>query len=372
MSGGEGSILRLAAAGDRGIEEAISAGLPTLFLGGIFVILALFALYFVRDLAAPVVLAFILNALLQPVMKLVDPYPVPRIITALALVLLLCGLLVAVVLPLSVPATGWFEKAPVAFHKLEDWVNALKVPLQQLAQVSAGVEKLTDNAAAPVLAVSVKGEGLGSILFSGTRLFLIGLFTTMLLLFYLLVSGDMFLRRMVEILPTFSDKKQLLEMSRDIQRSISRYLLTVSIMSLIVGVVTGMTAYLSGLADPLLWAAVAFALNYVPIIGPLFCASILFMAGLLTFDSAWTALIPAGVYLIVHLIESESVTPMLLARRFTLNPVLVIISIVFWYWMWGVIGACLAVPLLVSFKLICDRIGPFMALGHFLSGDAVD
>jgi predicted PurR-regulated permease PerM len=96
----------------------------------------------------------------------------------------------------------------------------------------------------------------------------------------------------------------------------------------------------------------------------------LLLAGLVTFDSIWQALLPAGAYLIIHIIEGETITPMLLARRFILNPVLVIISIVFWYWMWGVAGALLAVPLLATLKIICDRIRPLAAFGHFLGAEA--
>ena len=81
-------------------------------------------------------------------------------------------------------------------------------------------------------------------------------------------------------------------------------------------------------------------------------------------------MLPAGIYLVIHFVEGEVVTPMLLARRFILNPVLVIVSLVFWYWVWGVAGALLAVPMLATLKIVCDRIRPLMALGHFLGAGA--
>jgi predicted PurR-regulated permease PerM len=140
-------------------------------------------------------------------------------------------------------------------------------------------------------------------------------------------------------------------------------------MNLGVGILTGIAAFFCGLSDPILWGTIAFLLNFVPILGPLCGVSILFLAGLLTFDVVWQAALPAGIYLAIHTVE-ETLTPMLLARRFTLNPVLVIISLVFWYWMWGIAGALLAVPLLATVKIICDRITPLMALGHFLGAEA--
>lgn len=341
----------------------------SMLLFGIFTMMALAALYFVRELAIPIVLAFILNALFQPVMRLMARIGLPRVLGALLVVVMLGGLMAAVVLPLAGPATGWFAQAPKAVQKLESLFQVFKAPMEQVAKVSAGVEKLADNAAAPVIPVTVKGESLGGMLFSGTRSAIVGLFTTTLLLFFLLIAGDMFLRRMVELLPTYSDRKQVVEISREIERNISRYLATVTVMNLIVGAITGVAAYFCGLADPLLWGTLAFVLNYVPIIGPLVCTAALFLAGMLTFDSVLPALVPAGIYLVVHLVEADSVTPMLLAKRFTLNPVLVIISIVFWYWMWGVLGAFLAVPMLAAFKLVCDRVAALAAIGHFIGGD---
>jgi predicted PurR-regulated permease PerM len=139
-------------------------------------------------------------------------------------------------------------------------------------------------------------------------------------------------------------------------------------MNVAVGVATAAAMYLCGLGDPLLWGATAFLLNYIPILGPLFGTFIFLLAGLLSFDGLWWALLPPALYLGIHLAEGETLTPMLLARRFTLNPVLVILALVFWFWMWGVPGAILAVPMLAIVKIVCDRVRPLKILGHFLEG----
>jgi predicted PurR-regulated permease PerM len=210
--------------------------------------------------------------------------------------------------------------------------------------------------------------GLTGALFAGTRAVLDGLFTTVLVLYFLLVSGDIFLRRVVEILPTFKDKRQAVDISQQIEEDISAYLVTITIMNAAVGVATAAAMYLCGLGDPLLWGATAFMLNYIPILGPLFGSFIFLLAGLLSFDSLWWALLPPALYLGIHLVEGETLTPMLLARRFTLNPVLVILALVFWFWMWGVPGAILAVPMLAIVKIVCDRVRSLKILGHFLEG----
>jgi predicted PurR-regulated permease PerM len=205
-------------------------------------------------------------------------------------------------------------------------------------------------------------------LFAGSRTLVAGLLEMVLVLFFLLIAGDTFLRRLVEILPRFSDKRQAIEMLLHIEQDISAYLVTVTIMNACVGLATALVMWLCGVGDPILWGAVAFLLNYIPILGPMLGIVIFALAGLLTSQTFWLALLPAVLYLAIHLVEGETITPMLLSRRFTLNPVLVVLSLIFWYWMWGALGAILAVPMLAVTKIICDRIQMLAAVGHFLEG----
>ena len=176
---------------------------------------------------------------------------------------------------------------------------------------------------------------VGAVL-SGSASVTSGLFTTLLILFYMLVSGETFLRRMVEILPRFKDKRQAVELSQHIERDVSAYLLTVTCINAIVGVATGCVMWLCGVANPVLWGAVAFVLNFVPILGAMVGIAVFLMASVVSLGVSWWALLPVGLYFGIHVIEGEFVTPMLLARRFTINPVAVILALIFWYWMWGV------------------------------------
>ena len=189
-------------------------------------------------------------------------------------------------------------------------------------------------------------------LFTWTRNFASGFFTTVLFLFFLLVSGDIFLLRLVEILPRFRSKRQVVEISQQIEGDVSAYLVTITIMNAAVGIATALAMWLTGVGDPILWGTAAFLLNYVPILGTALGVLIFLLAGMLTHDTLWQALLPAGLYFGFHLIEGETLTPMLLARRFTLNPVLVVISLVFWFWMWGIPGGILSMPMLAITKII--------------------
>jgi len=156
------------------------------------------------------------------------------------------------------------------------------------------------------------------------------------------------------------------EIAREIEGNISMYLATITVMNLLVGTLNGLQVWLFGMGAPLLWGTVAFLLNYIPILGPLTGVMIFLVVGLLTFSSPWFALVPAGVYLLIHVLEGETITPMLLAKRFTLNPLLVILSLFFWDWLWGVPGAFLSVPLLAVFKILCDHIEALTPIGHML------
>jgi predicted PurR-regulated permease PerM len=134
----------------------------------------------------------------------------------------------------------------------------------------------------------------------------------------------------------------------------------------------GVAVWLLGLPDPLLFGTLAFLLNYIPILGPLSGVVIFFFVGLFTFPSIWQAFIPAAIYLGIHILEGETLTPMLLARRFTLNPVMVISSLMFWDWLWGIPGALLSTPLLAVTKIVCDHIEVLTPLGHLLGGSAAN
>jgi predicted PurR-regulated permease PerM len=335
---------------------------------GQFLILLLGLLYLAGHIVLPIVLAFILKLLLEPVMRLLRRLGVPRTIAALLLIFAVFGTIVGFGTALSGPAQTWTAKLPEGIPRLQERLKFLRQPIDATRHFLQQAENYAQADTSTSAAIPTQGTGLSQALFAGTASFASGFFTTILLLFFLLISGDTFLRRLVEILPTFSNKRQAVDITQQIESDISSYLATITIMNAAVGIATALVMWLCGVGDPILWGATAFLLNYVPILGPITALVIFLGAGLLSVDTFWRALLPAGLYFVIHLIEGETFTPILLARRFTLNPVLVVIALIFWYWMWGVPGAILAVPILAITKIICDRIRPLAAFGHLLEG----
>jgi predicted PurR-regulated permease PerM len=348
-------------------EEAmpLPVDVKVAYLGGIFLILLLAALYAVAEIVWPLVFAFILSLLLKPPMRLLARLRFPRVLCALLLVVAVLGLVVGLGTAISGPAASWAAKLPEGLPRLFERLRFLEASFSTLLHFWQQIENF---AGWQESANSSPGGTLLTKLFTGTRSFASGFFTTLLFLFFLLVAGDMFLQRLVEIMPRFSSKRQVVDIAKQIESDISAYLLTITVMNAAVGITTAAVMWLTGVGDPILWGTIAFLLNFVQILGPLLGVVIFLLAGALVADTLWLALLPAGLYLGIHLIEGETVTPMLLAKRFTLNPVLVIVSLVFWFWMWGVPGAILSVPMLAITKIICDRVQPLAAFGHFLEG----
>ena len=346
----------------------IPSDINTVFLGGLFLLGMLAACYVAAEIVLPIVLAFVLSLVLHPAMRALERVHLPRGIAAMLIILVLFGTLGGLGAALSGPAASWAQELPAGIPKLQERLSFLSRPIAAFQKFADQAQGLAQGDQPKAVPVAVQGSALSDRLLTGTRSLAGGLLETVLVLFFLLVSGDTFLRRLVEILPRFKNKRQAVDISQQIERDVSAYLFTITIMNLAVGVATGAVMALCGMSDPVLWGTVAFLLNYIPVLGPMTGVVVFLLAGLLSINSLWLAFLPAGLYLLIHLVEGETVTPMLLARRFTINPVLVILSLVFWYWMWGVPGAILSTPMLAITKIICDRIRPLMAFGHFMEG----
>jgi len=350
-------------------EERL-AQLRTVFVGGLLGLALLAASYAAAEIVLPILLAFILNLVFRPVLRLLLRARLPQPVAALIIVLSLVALFGGLAMLLSGPVSGWISRLPETLPRIEQRVKVLSSPIKSLQGALQHVEGLAPVGGGGQQGAAAQGTAEGTPLARKilTQVWIVagGAFTTLVALFFILVSGETFLRRLVEILPRFKTKRQVVDISQEIEDDLSIYLGTITMMNSVVGVATGTVAWLCGLGDPLLWGTLAFLLNYVPILGPTVGVITFFVAGLVMLDPLWMAFVPAGLYILIHVAEGETVTPMLLAHRFTVNPVLIMVGVFFWYWMWGVVGAILATPLLAITKIVCDRIEPLKPVGHFI------
>ncbi|MEA3188431.1 MAG: hypothetical protein QOD99_2261, partial [Chthoniobacter sp.] len=270
---------------------------------------------------------------------------------------------------LAPQAGAWMQKAPYSIQRVQEKLSRLKKPMQQVSAASAQIEKMatTDADAQKKTVVEVKRSRLSELLVSQTPDFMAQALMMVILLYFLLAYDQVFLMKLVKVLPTLQDKKRALSIAREIETCISKYLLMVTCINLGLGTAVGLAMFFLGMPNPVLWGAMAAAVNFVPYLGATVGIVAMALAALLSFDNVGWALVFPATYIVIAILEGNFITPMLIGHSLTLNPIVIVISLMFWGWMWGIAGAILAVPILAAFKIFCDHIEPLAPVGEFLS-----
>ena len=327
----------------------------------------LYTLYVAREFLIPIVFAVLLNFLLSPLIRRMVRLHVKPPIGAALLVLILITAVAEGAYQLAGPAQRWAMTAPQSFARAEQKLRSIIRPVQQVTQ---NVARAADAVAAPnehaPSVVVQTGPSVSSRLFGTTQRIAAGLLEIFILLYFLLAGGDLFLQKLIKVLPHFNDKVKAVEIARATEAAVSAYLSTAFLINIVEGAVVAGVLWLLGMPNVLLWGALVACFEFVPYLGALAAVIVLAVAGLTTYDEVPRALLVPGSYLAINLLQANLVTPMLLGHRLTLNPVAIFIGLAFFFWIWGVPGAFLAVPLLASFKIFCDHIESLAAIGEFL------
>jgi predicted PurR-regulated permease PerM len=365
--------------GDTGSAPASGAAtrVRSRLLTGIFTLAVFYTMYFAKSLLIPIVLALLFNLLLAPIVRALRSYlRIPEGLGAAVVLLALLGAVGAAFYGLSGPAALWLDELPVAVRQIEREIRSLKEPVESMQKAAQQVEKVAEgaaSAAAPAddgepgpVEVVVQSPGLTQTLLSGTATLTAGLMITVVLLYFLLASGDTLLRQAVTVAPRLRDKKRVVEIVRDMEDDVSYYLLTISLINGGLGVAVGLAMWLLGMPNPILWGVMAAIFNFVPYLGALIGIGIVGLVAVLNFDAPTAVLVPPLTYFCLTTIEGYFVTPSVLARRLTLNPVAVFVTLIVLTWMWGTAGALLAVPMLATFKICCDHVEELHSIGTML------
>lgn len=334
---------------------------------GTFLLLLLGALFFGKDFLLPVCLAFLLALVLSPIVRGVARRGVPEGITAVALVVAVLLGIGSAAYGLSGPVTQWIAEAPTVARDVQRKIATLRRPVDAVVEASNRVEKMAENGDPRAQRVVLAEPGLLSRAATGVPEVLAKVGLTLVLLLFLLASGDMFFEKLVKTLPTLSDKKRGIRIARTVQREVSRYLLTISLINAGLGAVIGIGMWAIGLPNPALWGIVAALLNFVPYIGAGIGILLVGAIGLVTFDTPGAILLPPAVYAVCTILEGQIITPMLVGRRLEMNSVAVFLAVAFWGWLWGIVGAIIAVPMLVVMKVFADHVDGMHGLGEFLA-----
>ncbi|CAN7639751.1 AI-2E family transporter [Neorhizobium sp. LjRoot104] len=337
---------------------------------GLFIYASILCLSLGKDFFVPIVLAFLLALVFSPIRRFFDGFGIPPALTSILIVSILVMGLVAIVGAIIVPVSGYLESLPRIEEDLQLKLAGLSEALSGAFEASRRLADLVKNHAANVQQVELRGNGPLTSAALIVPAMLAQTLLTLILLLFLLASGDLFYEKLVEAMPTVQDKRRAMQIANDIERNLSRYLLTITAINASLAVVMATLLWLIGMPNAVLFGVIAFVCNFVPYLGPL--ASLLAgtAVALISFDGVGFAAIVAMTYLVVMTFEGQIVTPYFIGRRLRLNTVVVLIAVSFWAWLWSIIGMLLAVPLLVTLNVFCNHVPRFRGLGNFLSSRA--
>ena len=334
------------------------------------VLATLYTLYFARQFFIPIVFAVLLTLLLSPVIRAMARLRIPPPAGAAIVVLLLVGGVSVGIYELAGPAQTLANEAPATIAKANRKVRTLFLAKVQRAtsQVEKVAGTLGDSAGSrPARQLVVNtGPSVGARLLGTTQTLVGALLEIVILLYFLLAGGDLFVQKVIKIIPLAENKEKAVHIARATEAAVSAYLTTTLLVNVSEGIVVSLLLWTLGLPSPVLWGVVVAAVEFVPYLGALAAVVLLGLAGLTAFDNVGHALLVPGAFLLVNVIQANLVTPLLLGHRLTLNPVAIFIGLTFFFWIWGVAGAFLAVPLLATLKIFCDHIASLASLGEFL------
>lgn len=336
-------------------------------LTGLFVLALFYTMYFMRAILLPLVLAVMLSYLLRPVIRALARAKIGPPIGAALILLGLIALLAYGVSFLATPVAGWIQKAPFGLQQLQQKMIPVKESIAQVTEASGEIEKLTSADPDTKAAVEVKRHSITDILYVRGPEFIASTTLLFILLYFLLANDGVFLTKVIKMMPTLADKKRAVSIANDIESHVSRYLFTVTIINASLGLAVGTAVGMLGLRNPIMWGVMVAVLNFVPYLGALTGIICITVGAVLSFDSFGYALLFPATYLFIATIEGNFITPWVLGRSLTLNPVIILLSLTFWGWMWGIAGIILAVPILAAFKIFCAHIKAMEPVAEFLS-----
>jgi predicted PurR-regulated permease PerM len=340
-------------------------------LTGLLLIAAIAAVYFARDFLMPAVFAFFIAVTLRPLVRSLSRRGIPAWATTAAIVVA-AGVLTAIaVIAFAGALLQWIEDAPRLQHEFLSKIASLRSSFASLISIGESIQDAaTPDAGGNVQEVVVRESMLPTIftLLAGYPVSAIFVASgAVVIAVFLMASGDLFYEKLIRILPSFQDKKAALRIVLDVEREVSAYLISITLINAGLAAAVGLAFWAIGLPTPHLWALFAFILNYIPYLGPI--TGLVFSAAIsiVVFESLGQALLPPLVYGALIGLETQIITPALLSRRIQINAVMILLSLAFWAWAWGIPGIVLAVPILVTFRVLCNHIEALSAIGEFLS-----
>lgn len=365
------------AAGETAAGEASSTerpSLPTdlkLPIYGLFILAVFYTLYLTRDIALPITLALLASLLLSPAVKVLARYRVPRGLGALLLLGTLSGGLGAIAYLVHEPLLEWMEEAPEGLTELLVSDSALHEAYERMTRSAREVEEtmeqfLEEGAEAPPTVVVESESWRQQFLVNAQRNGAV-LLLALALCYFLLLTGDRMAAQFIEQLRSEDSRHTAKVVIEDAQREIGRYLAVITVSNSLVGLITGLLAWLMGLPSPVIWGVLTTLLRFIPYLGVLVTAVLLLVVSAVTLDDPMLMLVVPAGYILLNTAVGVFVEPMIHGYRLAVNPVIVFVSIFFWGWLWGAIGVLIAVPLMTVILVVLSHVPALRPIYHILA-----
>ncbi|MCB9949089.1 MAG: AI-2E family transporter [Rhodospirillaceae bacterium] len=340
-------FLRLLVLGDSELRRSVYI---------LLVLAILYTLYLAQGVLLPVFLSVFLSILLHPIVGLLTRLRVPHSLGAGIVVVALVAALGLGVYQLSTPAVEWLDRGSLLPEQITLKLEALRESIERARETTEALRQLTaigDDGAALVV---VDGPSLTEQVLGQARDTIFTLSIVVVMVFFLLAKGADTLNQVQASFIDAASRERWSRLMVDIRREISRYLLTITIINIVLGGCVSLAMWMIGMPSPLLWGAIAGIMNFMPYVGPTVTTLIIGTASMLTFGGWLTILLPPAAYLSLAILEGNFITPLIIGHRLTLNPITVFIFFLFWGWAWGVPGVLMAVPILAVLKITFSHI----------------
>ena len=353
------------AADPRLIAETISIKRDRLLasltlIGGVGLLIALpFALRAGAEFFLPVTAALVVAIALVPMLEWFERHGVPSKLASFLCVLIFLTIAIFAVASIVLPAIDWVALIP-------ERIGKVKAALEPVLDLYKAFDKFVERILNQVV-VSPPGGGrtvrietpnsLSGLLATSAPHVVIQLFFALLVVFFFLSGWTSMRKQTIVSRGSFEGALTTARVIQQVVDATSTYIGTITLINVTLGAITAAILWQLGMDSPIMWGGIVAVLNYIPYLGPIASALLLFVGGLMVFPDAWAALLPPTIFVGLHMIEANLVTPMIVGKRLTINPLAILVALSFWSWVWGTTGALLAVPLLIILKTIFSAAG---------------
>jgi predicted PurR-regulated permease PerM len=330
-----------------------------LILGAAFCLALPFGLKAGAEFFMPLTAALVISISLVPLLEWLERRKIPSGLAALMATLAFLMLVNLALAVIVVPASSWFAMLPNSIPRIQhnlapliDFYSSLQHFVDRtLMSVATGTEA-TALAVADIAPTSIMEYFISAAPSAAVRLFF-----AILVIFFFLAGWTRLRKGTIRRRGSFDGAMQTARVIQDVVDVTANYLATITFINVTLGLVVSLMLWMLGMPSPFMWGGIVTLCNFVPYLGPIVAASLLGLGGLMTFDAVGIALLPALIFIGVHTIEANVITPVVLGRRLTINPLLILVALSFWGWVWGTAGALLAVPLLLIMQSILRSTG---------------